>query len=216
MSQIIHLREEPVEHNDNGIRDILEAIENNGGVIETVSNIDAAKELFKDKEENRPMVLATGRMLVGPEGYKVVLGAAAIDYIRKGGTVIVVWPLDFPAYDLDAFFKMSGLPWRVTASGDWYKTDHVLNQNFPHFSTNRFADYEMKCGLLDNVRSEDSLYVRDAVGLRAQLENASPDLWQDGVASAYAKIKDGIFGYVGDDGENKESIEVVLAMLGLF
>ncbi|KAJ3577267.1 hypothetical protein NPX13_g3301 [Xylaria arbuscula] len=123
-----------------------------------------------------------------------------IDCVRRGSTVVLA--AGFSSFvnegQFNRCFGKAGLPWK---RGGYYRTDVNLR---PWNVNNR-----LKSQLLPDY-SQKALYIKGA---------ARSDVWyageSDEVAVAFAKVGNGMLGYVGDVNGEDGSELVVLAMLGL-
>ncbi|KAI0897132.1 hypothetical protein F4806DRAFT_464237 [Annulohypoxylon nitens] len=123
-----------------------------------------------------------------------------IDCLRGGSTVVLAahFSSSISFDELDSCFAEIGLPWK---SEGYY-----------------WADVSLRPGAVDD-RLKEQLIPTD--GLKAVYVRgvATSDVWyaseEDEVAVAFAKVGNGMIGYVGDTNQEYGSEDVVLAMLGL-
>lgn len=142
--------------------------------------------------------------------------AAVFDYVRAGGTVILMGNLSslVRPKDLDSLFQRIGLPWTYA---DYVRTTVYLNTlTGASQLTSLPSCYSQKAVFLANVRVEAAWYLpSDASRTESDVFRSEriQNLQQTPVA--FTSMGKGKLGYVGDVNGEEGSDAVVLAMCGL-
>ncbi|KAK7421593.1 hypothetical protein QQX98_002060 [Neonectria punicea] len=141
---------------------------------------------------------------------------AVLEYIRQGGTTVIMGHFSsfVLPFDMREFFGKAGLPWQ----GGWYQFGRTKLQLNPAATTynpaaNLVPEFSQKALCVDNVALSDSWYTIKA-DPRIQSEVSDPDA--PGQAPvAFARVGNGMLGYVGDVSAETGSDAAILAMCGL-
>lgn len=147
---------------------------------------------------------------------------AVFDYVRGGG--IVVCACSFAAFLLIRerddptipFFNKAGLPWCAATYSYYRTTFHVNNKAVPEDARLTLPrSYSQKALNLFHVEPKQCWYLPDKKSSWMESNSCHSRPNPQWTPVAFAKVKLGFLGYIGDVNAQVESDDVVLAMCGL-
>lgn len=167
--------------------------------------------------ESPPAAILITDAALSNEKSKAPVWDAVLNYVRQGGTAVVMGHFSSFAQPLKIgpFFQKAGLPWE---SGDYHRTDTALNPSVvPEGMAERLPrEYSQKALAVKNVAPGDVWYAAKPDSVIQSAVFSPDNAHRPGQAAvAMAKVGEGKLGYLGDVNAESESQTVVLAMCGL-
>lgn len=187
----------------------------NRATIQRAKTAQAAMKQLGGGVASPEAILVTDAALA-KEASHAPIWDAVLDYVRKGGTAVVMGHFSsfVPPLEIAPFFEKAGLPWK---SGDYHRTDTELNRS----AVGDLADqlplkYSQKALSIDNVDPGDIWYSSSPNSVVQSMVFPPTNAHRPGqAAAALARVGEGRLGYLGDVNAEKSSNAVVLAMCGL-
>ncbi|KAF5386644.1 hypothetical protein D9615_002037 [Tricholomella constricta] len=185
--------------------------------LETKQALTAASALSMLNSAGLAGVFVTDAGIVQSENAHVL--SRLVEYVKSGGSVVVggFFSTFVNGLQMNAFFKNSwGLTWK---GGSYHRTTFSLNASHELVAKNPAvlaASYSMKALHLGGISPTDAVYLpSDNARLQSRVFNAVPITDHSESPVVQRRIGDGHFGYIGDVNAEKDTTNVLLAMLGL-
>ncbi|KAJ6508446.1 hypothetical protein C8R45DRAFT_443495 [Mycena sanguinolenta] len=194
---------------------LIDALGSKAAIRRVKTAGSAIRELDRDGEDAPVAALVTDEALANERKHSPVWDAV-LDYVRRGGTAIVMGHFSTFVKPLmiKPFFAKAGLPWE---RGDYHRTTTGLNRSVVGAAADRLPQsYSQKALAVNNVASEHVWYASGADSVIQSAVFAPDSAFRPGQAAvALASVGEGKLGYLGDVNAEEESTAVILAMCGL-